>query len=640
MPTATDTPTTAALPPLIPREILFGNPERARPQLSPDGKFLAYIAPDDKNVLQVWLQAVDSAASSSEPAPAKQITADKKRGIRLYFWTYDGNHLIYMQDADGDENFHCYSVDIHTNIVRDLTPFQGVKAEPIELDPDFPDQFLVGLNLNDPQVFDVYRVNLQTGAVEFDTQNPGNIINWLSDPQFQIRVAVAATPDGGSDLLYRSTVDQPWEVLRHWSADDEGYPVSFSADGQTLYIIGNHEANAQRLLALDLSTRQETVVAEDAQYDVGGVITHPTDRQLQAVAFYREKLNWQILDDRIAADFEALAAVRSGEFGIGSRTLADDRWLVTYTTDDGPVYYYTYDRASKTSTLLFSNQPVLEQIALSPMQPISFPARDGLTIQGYLTRPVGIAAENLPAVLLVHGGPWARDTWGYDPEAQWLANRGYAVLQVNFRGSTGYGKAFLNAGNREWAAKMHDDLLDAVEWLVTQGIADRSKVAIMGGSYGGYATLVGLTFTPDVFAAGVDIVGPSNIMTLLRSIPPYWEPIKAQMYHRIGNLETEEEFLKSRSPLFFIERIQKPLLIGQGANDPRVKQAESDQIVDAMRQAGKPVEYALYPDEGHGFARPENRLHFYATAEAFLAKYLGGRCEPVGEIPGHSGVLK
>jgi dipeptidyl aminopeptidase/acylaminoacyl peptidase len=639
MQTATDTSTTAALPPLIPREILFGNPERARPQLSPDGQFLAYIAPDDKNVLQVWLQALDRADSAAEPAPAQQITADKKRGIRLYFWTYTGSHLIYMQDADGDENFHCYSVNIHTRVVRDLTPFQGVKAEPIELDPDFPDQFLVGLNLNDPQVFDVHRVNLQTGAVEFDTQNPGNIINWLSDPQFQIRVAVAATPDGGSDLLFRSTVDQPWEVLRHWNADDEGYPVGFAADGNTLYMVGNHEANAQRLLALDLTTRQETVIAEDDQYDVGGVITHPTDRQLQAVAFYREKLNWQILDERIAADFEVLATVRSGEFGIGSRTLADDRWLVTYTTDDGPVYYYTYDRASKTSTLLFSNQPALEQITLSPMQPIRYSARDGLTIQGYLTLPAGVAAENLPAVLLVHGGPWARDTWGYDPEAQWLANRGYAVLQVNFRGSTGYGKTFLNAGNREWAAKMHDDLLDGVEWLVSQGIADRSKVAIMGGSYGGYATLVGLTFTPDVFAAGVDIVGPSNIMTLLQSIPPYWEPIKAQMYHRIGNLETEEEFLKSRSPLFFIERIQKPLLIGQGANDPRVKQAESDQIVDAMRQAGKPVEYALYPDEGHGFARPENRLHFYAIAEAFLAKYLGGRCEPIGEIPGHSGVL-
>lgn len=623
----------AQLPPLIPREILFGNPERARPQLSPDGKYLALIAPDENNVLQVWLRTVGETEE-------RKLTADKKRGIRMYFWTYDGEHLIYMQDADGDENFHCYSVNIHTNIVRDLTPFQGVKAEPIDLDPDHPDEMLVGMNLNDPQIFDVFRVNLKTGAVEFDTANPGNIVSWMADPQFQIRVAVAATPDGGSDLLYRATPDQDWELLRHWGPEDEGYPSSFSKDGETLYIVGSHDANAQRLLALDLATRQETVIAEDPQYDIGGVITHPTDYRLQAVAFYRDKLNWQILDDRIAADFETISQFRPGEFGIGSRTLADDRWLVAYTTDDGPVYYYLYERDSKTLTLLFSNQPILEQQPLVPMQPISYTARDGLTIHGYLTTPAGILAQNLPAVLLVHGGPWARDTWGYDPEAQWLANRGYAVLQINFRGSTGYGKAFLNAGNREWAAKMHDDLLDGVEWLVNQGIADRSKVAIMGGSYGGYATLVGLTFTPDVFAAGVDIVGPSNIMTLLQSIPPYWEPIKAQMYHRIGNMETEPDFLKSRSPLFFIDRIQKPLLIGQGANDPRVKQAESDQIVEAMHQQNKPVEYVLYPDEGHGFARPENRLHFYAVAEEFLTKYLGGRSEPVGEIPGHSGILK
>jgi dipeptidyl aminopeptidase/acylaminoacyl peptidase len=272
------------------------------------------------------------------------------------------------------------------------------------------------------------------------------------------------------------------------------------------------------------------------------------------------------------------------------------------------------------------------------MEPISYTARDGLTIHGYLTKPVGVSTP-VPTVLLVHGGPWGRDTWGYDPEVQWLANRGYAVLQINFRGSTGYGKAFLNAGNREWAAKMHDDLLDGVNWLVETGISQPDKIAIMGGSYGGYAALVGLTFSPDVFACAVDIVGPSNLITLLQSIPPYWEPIKANMYHRVGNLETEPEFLKSISPLFFVDRIQKPLLIAQGANDPRVKEAESEQIVNAMKQAGKPVEYVLYTDEGHGFARPENRLHFYARAEEFLAKYLGGRFEPAGNIANHSGVV-
>ena len=620
------------LPPLIPREILFGNPERTSPRLSPDGKYLAYIAPDTQNVLQVWLRTIGEEGD-------RQLTADKKRGIRIFFWTYNADQLIYMQDSDGDENFHLYLVNIHSNIVRDLTPFQGVKAQPVDFDHNFPDQILVGMNLKDPQKFDVYRVNLNNGAVELDSENPGNIVSWTADAEFQIRAATAATPDGGSDLLFRETPQGSWDTLRHWGPDDEGGAVSFSADNKTLYIEGSHDANAARLLALDLGTREEKVIAEDSEYDVGGIVIHPTTRVIQAVSFYKDKQEWRVLDESIAADFKAIAQVRPGEFSISSRDLADKNWLVAYLTDDGPVYYYVYNRETKTSTFLFSNKPKLEGLQLASMQPVSFEARDGLTIHSYLTTPVGISAQNLPTVLLVHGGPWARDTWGYDPQAQWLANRGYAVLQVNFRGSTGYGKAFVNAGNREWAGKMHDDLIDAVNWLVQQGISDPQKIAIMGGSYGGYATLVGLTFTPDVFACGVDIVGPSNLITLMQSIPPYWEPLKANFYHRVGNLETEEEFLKTRSPLFFVDRIEKPLLIGQGANDPRVKEAESEQIVKAMQQAGKPVEYALYPDEGHGFARPENRLHFYAIAEEFLAKYLGGRCEPLGDIPGHSGVL-
>ncbi|NEQ20844.1 MAG: S9 family peptidase [Microcoleus sp. SIO2G3] len=632
MTTATASQSATQLPPLIPRETLFGNPERTRPQLSPDGKYLAYIAPDEKNVLQVWLRTVGQEDD-------RKLTDDQKRGIRMYFWTYNADQLIYLQDSDGDENFHLYLVNIQSNSVRDLTPFQGVKAQLVEIDPELPDKVLVGLNLNDRQKFDVYRIDLNNGSVEFDTDNPGNIVSWTADAKFQIRGATAATPDGGYELLFRETLDAPWETLRHWSPDEQGGAVGFSADNQTLYVIGSHDANAQRLLALDLATREETVMAEDEQYDVGGILTHPTTRVIQAVSFDKDKVEWQILDASIAADFEAIAQVRDGEFGVTSRDLADKNWLVAYTTDDGPVYYYAYNRESKSSTLLFSNQPKLEELSLASMEPVSYEARDGLTIHGYLTIPVGLEPKNLPTVLLVHGGPWARDTWGYSPIVQWLANRGYAVLQVNFRGSTGYGKAFLNAGNRQWAATMHDDLIDGVNWLVKQGIADPEKIAIMGGSYGGYATLVGLTYTPDVFAAGVDIVGPSNLVTLMQSIPPYWAPLLANMYHRVGNLETEEEFLKSRSPLFFVDRIQKPLLIGQGANDPRVKQAESEQIVEAMKKAGKPVEYALYTDEGHGFARPENRLHFFAIAEEFLAKYLGGRFEPVGDIQGHSGIV-
>lgn len=623
--------TTAQHPPLIPREILFGNPERTSPRLSPDGKYLAYIAPDEKNILQVWLRTVGQEDD-------RKLTADKKRGIRIFFWTYAGDQLIYMQDADGDENWHLYLVNIHTQSVRDLTPFQGVQAQPMGLDHNFPNEALVGLNLNDPSKHDVYRINLKNGAVEFDTENPGNIVGWTADPQFQVRAATATTPEGGTELWYRGATDRDWEMLRQWSPDEGGGAVLFSLDGKTLYLTGNHEANAERLLALDLETRQERVIAADAAYDLAGFAIHPTQETIQAVAFYKDKQEWQILDASIAEDFATLEQFKAGEFSVISRTLADDCWLVAYSIDNGPVSYYAYHRESKTLTFLFSNQPKLEGLALASMEPISYPARDGLTIHGYLTKPVGVDTP-APAILLVHGGPWARDTWGYDPEAQWLANRGYAVLQVNFRGSVGYGKDFMNAGNREWARKMHDDLLDAVEWLVEKGIAHRDQIGIMGGSYGGYATLVALTFTPEVFACGVDIVGPSSLITLMQTIPPYWEPMRAMLYHRVGNLETEEAFLQSRSPLFFIDRIVKPLLIGQGANDPRVKQSESEQIVQAMQAAGKPVEYVLYPDEGHGFARPENRLQFYAIAEEFLAKYLGGRVEPLGEMAGASGIV-
>jgi dipeptidyl aminopeptidase/acylaminoacyl peptidase len=620
------------LPPLIPRETLFGNPQRSSPKISQDGQYLAYLAPDDKNVLQVWLRTIGKEDD-------RKLTNDPKRGIRAYFWTYNPEQLIYLQDSDGDENFHLYAVNIHKNIIRDLTPFQGVKAQVIELDHEFPDQILVGLNLNDSQKFDVYQINLNTGAVEFDTENPGNIVSWTANPEFKILAAVAATPDGGSDLLYRENLEQPWQLLRHWGPDDEGGALDFSKDSKTLYILGSHDANAERLIALDLTSKQETVIAADEQYDVGGVITHPITRKIQAVSFYKDKLYWQVLDEDIAEDFENLAKICPGQFSLLSRDLADKTWIVAYLTDDGPVYYYLYHRDSKTHSFLFSNQPELENLPLVPMKPISYIARDGLTIHGYLTLPMGEETP-VPTILLVHGGPWARDTWGYSPMVQWLANRGYGVLQVNYRGSTGYGKAFVNAGNRQWAATMHDDLIDAVNWLIDQGISDRNKIAIMGGSYGGYATLVGLTFTPDVFACGVDIVGPSSLITLMQSIPPYWKPMMAMFYHRVGNLETEEEFLKSRSPLFFVDKIEKPLLIGQGANDPRVKQEESEQIFEVMKKAGKPVKYALYTDEGHGFARPENRFHFYALTEEFLAQYLGGQFESMNDIEGHSGIVK
>jgi dipeptidyl aminopeptidase/acylaminoacyl peptidase len=619
--------------PLIPREILFGNPEKANPQLSPDGKLLAYVAPDKKNVLQVWVRTVGKEDD-------RKLTDDPKRGIRQYFWAFDNQHLLYIQDADGDENFHVYAVDLKDNAVKDITPFKGARAQGVDTDPSFPNEILVGLNVKDKSKFDMYRIDLKSGEAKLDTENPGTVVGWVTDPKFQVRAGTAATPDGGYDLLVREATDKEWKKLKHWDSEEQGQAVGFDISGKNLFVIANHDANAMRLLSMDAATGTEKVLAEDAEYDVGGIMAHPTKHMVQAVGFNRAKLEWQILDKSIADDFKALEKAHNGVFTVASRDLADKTWLVYYANDNAPVTYYVYSRDSKQTTKLFSVQPKLDGLTLATMKPISYKARDGLTIHGYLTVPPGVEAKNLPLVLDVHGGPWGRDSWGFDSTAQWLANRGYAVLQVNFRGSTGYGKKFLNAGNREWAGKMHDDLIDAVNWIVKEGVADPKKIAIMGGSYGGYATLVGLTFTPDVFCCGVDIVGPSNIVSLLKTIPPYWKPMLAMFGKRVGDPEKDEEFLKAHSPLFKVDQIKAPLLIGQGKNDPRVKQAESDQIVEALRKAKKPVDYVVYADEGHGFARPENRMHFNAVTEEFLARYLGGRYEPMGEIKGHSGEVK
>lgn len=633
---ATQRPTTrpAEKPPiLIPREILFGNPERAGPQISPDGTRMAYLAPDKNNVLQVWMRTIGKKDD-------EVLTADKRRGIRAYFWAYDKKHLVYIQDSDGDEDYHLYSVNLKTRLVRDVTPFLGVRANLVARNVEFPDQLLVGMNIRDRKVMDVYRITLSTGAIELDTRNPGNIIGWEADANLQVRAADAATADGGSNLLVRTSLQAPWKTIRHWDRDNQGGAVLFSKDGKTLYILDSNDYNTQRLVAVNLVTNESTVIAQDPQYDVGELFIKPVARTIQAVAFNEDKTRWLVLDPSVAGDFDAIRKIRPGaEFVITSRDLADTTWLVVYITDNGPAFYYSYDRKARKATFLFTNQPKLEGLPLALMTPISYPARDGLVLHGYLTLPVGKKPENLPMVLLVHGGPTARDDWGYHPEVQWLANRGYGVLQVNYRGSAGYGKAFLKAGVREWGARMHDDLIDGVNWLVMKGIADPKRIGIMGSSYGGYAVLVGLAFTPEVFAAGVDIVGPSNLLTLLKSIPPYWEPARAAMEYMIGTLK-EEKFLKSRSPLFFAHRIKAPLLIGQGANDPRVKMAESEQIVAAMRKAGKPVVYVVFPDEGHGFARPANRLQFYAIAEQFLARYLGGRYEPEKPIEDATGIVK
>jgi len=594
--------------PLVPRQVLFGNPERVSPRMSPDGARLAWIAPDD-GVLNVWINAVDAPLTD-----AHAVTADRDRGIRSFFWAHDNRHLLYIQDVGGDENWHLFDVDLETDAVRDLTPFDGVQARIEETDKTFPDHILIGLNIDKPELHDVYRLDLRDGKLEKTTENPG-FIGFVADADFKIRAGVAPQPDGGMVLMVRDTESDEWRPLLEVGQDDAltTEPVAFTLDG--------------RLVRLDCATGATEVIAEDPQYDVSSVRLHPDTREPQLVVYIKERTDFQILDAALAGDIEALRAVDPGDLNLVGQDDADRTWLAAYMNDDGPLRYYSYDRASREATFLFEHQPALTEYQLAEMEPFSFTARDGLVIHGYLTFPPGIDRQGLSTVLNVHGGPWARDVWGFDAQAQWLANRGYLCVQVNFRGSTGYGKDFVNAGDREWGAKMHDDLLDAVDWVVTQSHADPARVAIYGGSYGGYAALVGAAFTPDVFACAVDIVGPSNLKTLIESIPPYWAPMIAQFHTRVGNPETEEDFMWSRSPLSKAADIRIPLLIAQGANDPRVKQAESEQIVAALTEKGIDHEYLLFPDEGHGFAKPENRLAFFAAAERFLAKHLGGRFE-------------
>lgn len=621
--------------PLIPRQILFGNPVKTSPRISPDGTRLAYLAPSDKGVLNVWVRTI----GQSDDA---QVTNDTHRGIRIHFWAEDGRSVFYLQDIGGDENWHVYSVDLQTKQVRDLTPFQGVRASNVMLDKNFPGQMLVGLNLRDRRVFDMYRVDLASGAIVLDTLNPGDVLGWVTDPSFQIRACEGQNPQDASTVVrVRDAKDAPWRDLAVLPFGENGGVVDFTSDGKSLYFITSMGADTTRLVRIDAATGKELeTIARDPKVDLGGAFVHPDTKVIQAVSFNYLKNEWRVLDPAVKDDFAALAKLGRGEFYPGGRDRADKTWLVTYQADDGPVAWYAYDRATKKAELLFVNQPELAKYPMARMEPVVIKARDGFQLVSYLTLPPG-AKGRVPLVLNVHGGPWARDGWGYDPEAQWFANRGYACLQVNFRGSTGFGKKFLHAGDKQWGVgAMQHDLSDAVKWAVRQGIADPRKVCIYGGSYGGYATLAGLVFTPELYACGVDIVGPSNVRTLFAAMPAYWAPFKRQFVLQVGDVENDEAFNRKISPLFHAENIRVPLIVAQGANDPRVNIREADQIVQAMRGKDLPVTYVVYTDEGHGFARPNNRLDFYGRVDEFLAKHLGGRCEPWQKVEGSSAEVR
>ena len=637
---ATLLPATAAIAeplagtPLIPREALFGNPEKIQARISPDGQWLSWIAPRD-GVLNIWV------APASDATKARPITAEKERPIRSYFWAPDSRQILYVNDKGGDENFLLYGVDVVSGAERKLTPFEKTRVRVLGVTPLVRDRILVGLNNRDAKWHDVHSLDLATGSLTPVLLNTGGFASFLADENLIVRGALKSRDDGGNDyyrVVDNKVGEKPLETI---TLEDSmtTEPAGFTVDGKTLYWIDSRGRNTAAIVAQDVGTGRKSIIAEDARADIGGVMANPRTGIIEAYAVDYLRNEWKPLGDAVKADLAFLKSNLKGDIEVTSRTLADDKWTVASTSADQPFVYWLYDRKDKKLTRLFESRPALSGMPLAEMHPIEIRSRDGKILVSYLTLPPGSDPDGdgrptaaVPMVLFVHGGPWGRDSYGYDGYHQWLANRGYAVLSTNFRASTGFGKDFIAAGDLEWGRKMHDDLLDAVDWAVAQGVTSPDKVAIMGGSYGGYATLAGLTFTPDEFACGVDIVGPSNLQTLLGTIPPYWEAIKAQFYRRMGDPNTEEgrKLLDERSPLYKADQIRRPLLIGQGANDPRVNVAESEQIVKAMKAKDIPVTYIVFPDEGHGFARPSNRIAFNAAAENFLKGCLGGRAEPVG----------
>ncbi|MEZ5337955.1 MAG: S9 family peptidase [bacterium] len=632
--------------PLIPLEKLLGNPAIFSVRISPDGRHMSWVAPHD-GVLNLWL--------SRDGAEALPVSNDRLRGIQHYGWARNSRQLLYIQDQGGDENWNIFAIDIESGSTRQLTDQSGaghpVSATFAGSSRRRPDEIVVGLNNRDESCHDLYLLNTLTGESSLLQESRREIISWHLDRDLNLRGYTLAGSDGGKSVHMREGSEGEFrEILRwdHVDAMTSGLH-GFTADNGSVYLIDSRSGNSGALGLLDLRSGEQRSLFRDPtdSYDVDNLLLHPVDYTPQAVSVYRERLYWHALDAGLQADLARLSAHRSADFHIESRSDDDRVWIVVYIHDDRAAEYHRFERDSGEISFICSVRPELAEQPLVPMQPVSYTARDGRTIHGYLSLPLH-ADGPVPLVLNVHGGPWVRDSWRCNPEAQWLANRGYACLQVNYRGSAGYGKDHLNAGDRQWGRDMQNDLTDAVQWAINAGIADPARVAIYGGSYGGYATLAGLTFTPELYCCGAELVGPSNMETFLNSIPPYWESFRRVMDLRVGWIprnadgtlkdkadytaedRAELEFIRSISPLNYVDRIRVPLLIAQGANDPRVKRAESEQVVERMRGNGLEVEYVCYEDEGHGFVRPQNRLDWYHRADRFLAKQLGGRCEAEG----------
>jgi dipeptidyl aminopeptidase/acylaminoacyl peptidase len=617
-------------PPLLDRNLFFGNPEISGAQISPDGNYVAFRKPY-KDVMNIWVKE-----SGADFEDAQPITADTTRPVRGYFWSKNSEYILYVQDKGGDENFNIYAVDPSAEAgdlgvpqARNLTNLENVRAQILAVPDATPNEIIVGLNDRNPQLHDVYRLNIEGGERELIRQNNEGIAGWVVDNDGELRLGVRQTQSGGTELL---RVDED-ELVNVFEVDNEETlnPIRFHKNNEQLYMATNKDRNLSSLFLFNPQTEELSLVEADPEKEVdfnGAIFSNETE-ELLATTYVGDRLRIYPKDEQFKRDYEVMKSeLPDGEINFGAHTSDDEMWVINVEQDVDPGSTYLYNRSDESLAMLYESRPELESNHLAEMKPIRYTARDGLEIPAYLTLPKGYGEGNLPVIVYPHGGPWARDTWGYDPMVQFLANRGYAVFQPNFRGSAGYGKEFLNAGNEEWGTGfMQHDITDGVEYLIEEGIADSSRVAIYGGSYGGYATLAGLAFTPDLYAAGVSFVGPSNIITLLNSIPPYWEPIRKIFSVRVGDLDDPEdvERMKKQSPLFSADQIEAPLMVIQGANDPRVKKQESDQIVQALRELDREVQYIVAPDEGHGFAREENRIAAFTAMEEFFADHIGGR---------------
>ena len=622
-----------AIPSLIKRKLFFGNPEISGAKLSPNGKYLAFRKPLN-GVINIWVKGIDEPMSAARP-----LTEDRNSPILNYFWSEDSEYILFGQDKGGNENFRIYAVSPTAEAARgkevpdakDLTPYENVQARIYAVPENNPNTIIVGLNDRDPRFHDVYNINISSGARKLIYKNDSNVSSWVADLEGNLRLAVISLPDGGTQIN-RLEGDRLIEVYR-CKFGETCSPIRFNQEGDRVYMVTNtgNDVDLTRLVLFSPPTGSVEIIESDPnkEVDFGSLIFSEETEEPIATVYIGDRQRIYPQDRQFAADLKYLRSnLPDGELGFRSMTQDGRKMIVTISSDINPGSAYLFERRERKLILLYQVLPELKREDLAPMTPIRYTGRDGLEIPAYLTLPVGKPDRNLPVIIYPHGGPWSRDAWGYDPFVQFLANRGYAVLQPNFRGSTGFGKAFLNAGNQEWGTgTMQHDITDGVNYLIERGIADRDRVAIFGISYGGYATLAGLAFTPELYAAGVSYVGPSNLITLFKSVPPYWEAFRAELKLRMGepNTPAGREQLKRRSPLFSAQKITAPLMVIQGANDPRVKQAESDQIVVALRDLNRDVEYLLAPQEGHGFKKETNRLAVAAAMEKFFARYLNGR---------------